>query len=278
MKRKALLLPILTLALVALLAFTACNEEAPDGKTEAPTAAPTEATTDEPTEAPTDAPTEAPTAAPTDAPTDPATDAPTEAPTEAESERLYREDWDPHDPNNPYLNLIEVGTSYDGKTTCYDGRYDFGYTVCMANGVEYSSVQDAIDDLEYIGGDISIRADLNICLKLYIPDDECFYRIFFEFKNVDFVFNRGMIYDDCKPNDDGVRGFAYYSDLETLDGIMGLDNTWVWIIAPYDRFEPGRYVMIDEVVEDEDWWYMYNYQLDRGIDSWEGLPHGEILP
>ncbi len=280
MKRTYITLALLLLALV--LAITACGGNEPpaetQGKTADETIPATEAPTEKPTEAPTQAPTDPITEKPTDAPTEP--EEPTEAPTEPETEppRLYRDDWDPDDPENPYYNLIEVGKSYDGTTTCYDGRYDFGYTVAVVNDVEFNSVQDAIDYVEGVGGAISIKTSLNICLSLYVPDDDCTYRIFYNFHNIDFVFNRGMIYDDCNPNDEGVRGFCYYSDLETLDGIGGLDNTYVWIVNPYDRFEPGRYLMIDEFVEDDDWWYMYNYQRDSGIDNWEGLPNGEVLP
>ena len=54
----------------------------------------------------------------------------TQEETETESQALSREDWDKDDPANPYYNLIVVGTSYDGKTPCYDGRYDFGYPIC----------------------------------------------------------------------------------------------------------------------------------------------------
>ena len=71
----------------------------------------------------------------------------TQPETEPETEvTAGRDQFDKDDPNNPYYNLIAVGTSMDGMTTCYDGRYDFGYTVCVTDdGEEFSCIQDAID-------------------------------------------------------------------------------------------------------------------------------------
>ncbi len=270
MKRIYLLLALLLAVL--LLTVTACTEDPAPAESDTP--AVTQPETDAPTEPETDPVTEPET----DAPTDPVTE-PEETEPETDPPKKYREDWDPEDPENPYYNLIEVGTSYDGVTTCYDGRYDFGYEVARASdGTTFTSVQEAIYYFEGIGGTISIIAPTNICLKLDIPDDEMFYRIYYEFKNVDFVFNRGTIYDDCAPNDEGVRGFAYYSDLYVLDSIMNLQDTYVWIIAPFEQLEAGRYVMIDEYVEDDDWYFIYNYEKTSDIDAWYGLPHGEELP
>ena len=107
--------------------------------------------------------------------TDPVTEAPTE---EIETHRPTREDWDESDPQNPYYNLIQVGTAFDGKTPVYDGRYEFDHVIChTSDGAEFYSMQDALDWLEGYGGNIQMDADPNICLKLDIPDDGCFYRI-----------------------------------------------------------------------------------------------------
>ena len=65
----------------------------------------------------------------TEAPTEPVTDAPTETTAEetteevteevtegAETHRPTREDWEADDPQNPYYNLIQVGTSLSSTT------------------------------------------------------------------------------------------------------------------------------------------------------------------
>lgn len=234
----------------------------------------------------------------TEAPTIPVTEAPTEEETtEAETDgsndeettgtptidltKKYREDWNEKDPENPFYNLIPVGTSYDGKTTAYDGRYDFGYAVCQTNdGEYYCSVQEAIYHLEDIGGgSIHMREHTDICLALWIPEDLCDYRLYFEFKNVDFIFNYGNIYDDCTPNSEGIHGYAYYADLYVLDSISGLGETNIWMLGGNEGFDQtGRYLMIDELSEDEDYWYIYQYVLDVNLDQWPGLPAGEYLP
>lgn len=241
-----------------------------------------EASTDAETDASVEAGTEAKTEAVTEAPTEKVTEAPTEADTEPPEEvKKYREDWDEDDPENPYYNLIPVGKSYDGKTTCYDGRYDFGYAVCQTNDGEYFfSVQEAVYHLEDVGGgSIHMRENTDICLALDIPQDYCDYRLYFEFKNCDFVFNYGNIYDDSTPNDEGINGYAYYADLYVLDGISNLGDTHIWMIGGNEGFdEPGCYLMIDEFNDDPEYYYMYQYVLDKNLDTWPGLPLGEYLP
>ncbi len=270
------------LALLLILSFVACD------KTEDPSAetAVTTTVTDTPTEEITEAPTEEITEEET---TEAATEAPDEEPTGEEDEpspepvKKYREDWDENDPENPFNNLIPVGTSYDGKTTAYDGRYDFGYAICQTNDGEYFySVQEAIYHLEDIGGGaVHMREHTDICLSLWIPDDYCDYRLYYEFKNVDFIFNYGNVYDDCTPNGEGINGYAYYADLYVLDSISGLGDTKIWMIGGNEGFEdqdPGCYLIIDEYSEDPDYFYMYQYVLESNIEAWPGLPLGEFLP
>jgi hypothetical protein len=280
MKLKHILVTLLTLCLI--LSFAACDEtgDPPMDTTDVPvTEAPTVPVTEVPTEEDTEAPTEEVT---TEEATEEATEAPTEEnPPSAEPVKKYREDWDDDDPNNPFYNLIPVGTSYDGKTTAYDGRYDFGYAVCQTNDGEYFySVQEAVYHLEDIGGgSIHMREHTDICLSIWIPQDFCDYRLYFEFKNVDFVFNYGNIYDDNTPNTEGVNGYAYYADLYVLDSIANLGNTYIWMIGGNEGFDqPGRYLMIDEYNDDPDYLYVYQYELDSNLDTWQGLPVGEYLP
>ena len=279
MQIKHVLIVLLTLGL--LLSITACGGgQTPEGTTESP-----EVTTQAMTEGNTDALTEALTEAPTEVPTEEATEAPTEAPTEADTEpteevKKYREDWDENDPENPYYNLIPVGKSYDGKTTCYDGRYDFGYAVCQTSDGEYFySVQEAVYHIEDMGGgSIHMRENTDICLYIEMPDDGFDYRLFYEFKNCDFVFNIGQVYDDCSPNADGINGYAFYADLYALDMIQNLGETHLWIIQNEDFPEPGRYLMIDEFLDDPDYYYIYQYVQDGNLEDWPGLPLGEYLP
>jgi hypothetical protein len=280
MKLKHILVTLSTRCL--LISFAACDEtgDPPVADTTDPvTDAPTEAPTEEPTEAPTEAPTEEVT---TEAPTEAPTDDPAETdPPSAEPTKKYREDWDDDDPQNPFYNLIPVGKSYDGKTTAYDGRYDFGYAVCQTNDGEYFySVQEAIYHLEDIGGGaVHMREHTDICLSLWIPEDFCDYRLYFEFKNCDFVFNYGNIYDDSTPNTEGINGYAYYADLFILDSIMNLGDTHIWMIGGNEGFDqPGKYLMIDEYNDDPDYLYIYQYVLDKNLDTWPGLPLGEYLP
>lgn len=278
MKLKHILVTLLTLCL--LLTAAACDkaDDPPASDTTA------EITTDTPTEAPTEKPTEAPTEEETEAPTEAPTDEPAETdPPSAEPTKKYREDWDDNDPENPFYNLIPVGKSYDGKTTAYDGRYDFGYAICQTNDGEYFySVQEAIYHLEDIGGGaIHMREHTDICLSLWIPEDFCDYRLYYEFKNVDFIFNYGNVYDDCSPNGEGINGYAYYADLYVLDSIGGLGDTKIWMIGGNEGFEdqdPGCYVIIDEYNEDPDYLYLYQYVLESNLEAWPGLPLGEFVP
>ena len=225
----------------------------------------------------------------TEAPTEPVTDAPTETTAEetteeiteevteeAETHRPTREDWERDDPQNPYYNLIQVGTSFDGKTPVYDGRYEFDYVIChTSDGAEFYSMQDALDWLEGYGGNIQMDADLNVCLKLDIPDDGCFYRIAYWWKNCDFVMDYGIIYDD-QNRKDGIVGYAYYSDLYELDVISGLENTYIWVVAETHGLMPGYYRIVENNDYDNDLYY--GYDLVATLDQWPGLPNGEILP
>ena len=97
----------LTLAVSLLAACNSANEQETAAETDPATAPVTES--GEVTEPVTETPTEPAT----EAPTEEITEAPTE---EAESHRPTREDWDENDPENPYYNLIQVGTAFDGKT------------------------------------------------------------------------------------------------------------------------------------------------------------------
>lgn len=200
----------------------------------------------------------------------------TQEDTETESQALSREDWDKDDPANPYYNLIEVGTSYDGKTPCYDGRYDFGYPIChVEDGTKFNSLQDAVDYLaqEY-GGRIYMEAAPDVCLKVDIPDDGNFYRIAYWWLNCDFVMDFGVIYDD-QNEQNGVVGYAYYSDLYELDVIPGLEGTYVWVLNDTYGLMPGYYKMTVSETSPE---LYYDYELIAMLDEWPGLPLGEKLP
>ena len=200
----------------------------------------------------------------------------TQEETETESQALSREDWDKDDPANPYYNLIEVGTSYDGKTPCYDGRYDFGFPIChVEDGTKFNSLQDAVDYLaqEY-GGRIYMEAAPDVCLKVDIPDDGNFYRIAYWWLNCDFVMDFGVIYDD-QNEQNGVVGYAYYSDLYELDVIPGLEGTYVWVLNDTCGLMPGYYKMTVSETSPE---LYYDYELVAMLDEWPGLPLGEKLP
>ena len=253
----------LILCALLVLAFAACDK----GNTE-------EQTTPEPTtEQMTEAPTEEPTTQ--EITTEQAT---TQPETEPETEvTAGRDQFDKDDPNNPYYNLIAVGTSMDGMTTCYDGRYDFGYTVCVTDdGEEFSCIQDAIDYLaEWGGGVISMTDSTNVCLYLNIPQDGCFYRLAYNWHNVDFVFDHGAIYDDCTITD-GVAGYAYYSDLYELDVYSNLEGTYVWVLAELEGMTPGRHLITD--TPDPDTLFSYGYEKSEEAFEWPGLPRAEKLP
>ena len=250
--------------LLAACMLSACTDTHKEQETTAETTAQvTEETTPEQT---TEAPTEPPT---TQAES-------TQAETETESQALSREDWDKDDPANPYYNLIEVGTSYDGKTPCYDGRYDFGYPIChVEDGTKFNSLQDAVDYLaqEY-GGRIYMEAAPDVCLKVDIPDDGNFYRIAYWWLNCDFVMDFGVIYDD-QNEQNGVVGYAYYSDLYELDVIPGLEGTYVWVLNDTYGLMPGYYKMTVSETSPE---LYYDYELVAMLDEWPGLPLGEKLP
>ncbi len=283
MKHKHIIIVILTLCMV--LSLAACDRGNDTEETTAGTPV-TDTPTEEATEAPTDPDSEDVTAEETkDEATEELTEASTEDPAESEesdnSAKKYREDWDDDDPENPFYNLVPVGKSYDGKTTCYDGRYDFGWAVCQtADGQYFQSVQEAIWHLEEMGGGAMLMtSNTDICLRLEFPDDGCDYRLYYQFLNVDFVFNRGNVYDDCTPNENGINGYAYYSDLFVLDGFSGLGETKVWMMGGNEGFDDlGCYIMIDEFNDDPDYLYVYQYVLESNIDSWAGLPLGEYLP
>ena len=284
MKIKKLLIALLSLIMILTLAACVPEDAYETQDTtvaETPTDAPTEAPTETPTEAPTEEDTtEAPTETPTEAPTD-APDEPSQGGSHIDPAKKYREDWDDEDPENPYYNLIPVGKSYDGKTTAYDGRYDFGYAVCRTSDGEYFySVQEAVWHLEDMGGgSILMTEHTDICLALEFPQDFCDYRLYFQFLNVDFIFNYGNIYDDCTPNAEGINGYAYYADLYMLDNIGGLGDTKIWMIGGNESFdEAGCYVILDEYNEDPDYYYNYNFVLEKNLDAWPGLPYGEYLP
>ena len=253
----------LILCALLVLAFVACDK----GNTE-------EQTTPEPTtEQMTEAPTEEPTTQ--EITTEQVT---TQPETEPETEvTAGRDQFDKDDPNNPYYNLIAVGTSMDGMTTCYDGRYDFGYTVCVTDdGEEFSCIQDAIDYLaEWGGGVISMTDSTNVCLYLNIPQDGCFYRLAYNWHNVDFVFDHGAIYDDCTITD-GVAGYAYYSDLYELDVYSNLEGTYVWVLAELEGMTPGRHLITD--TPDPDTLFSYGYEKSEEAFEWPGLPRAEKLP
>jgi hypothetical protein len=256
---------LILLALLTVIAtFPACTPDAPSDET-------------------TDGVTEGTTVGDaTEAPTEPAEPDETneEATSPIDPAKKYREDWEDDDPENPFYNLIPVGKSYDGKTTCYDGRYDFGYAVAQtSDGQYFYSVQEAVWHIEEMGGgSIHMREHTDICLYIEMPDDYCDYRLFYEFKNVDFVFNFGQVYDDCTPNAEGINGYAYYSDLFILDGFNNLGDTNVWIIKNEEFTEPGRYLMIDEFNDDPEYWFLYQYVQDGNLSDWPGLPLGEFLP
>ena len=276
--KKFRILSVVTCILL-VLAFAACDQNGTSGQTTPDTTAETiaDATT---AEATTEAPaTEEPTAESTEEQTtEPETESETEAETETETEPPYggRDDFAEDDPNNPYLNLIKVGTSMDGKTDCYDGRYDFGFPVCTLNNVEFTCVQDAIDAAQELGGGIvKMIASTNVCLYLHIPNDGNFYRVNFNWHNVDFVMDHGAIYDDCKDKN-GTHGYAYYSDLFKLDEYNNLTGTYVWILSFMEGLTPGHHMITDEPAEDN--LFFYGYEKTREVFEWPGLPFGEILP
>ncbi|MCQ2429317.1 MAG: PT domain-containing protein [Clostridia bacterium] len=257
MKKRSLLL--ILLAVVLCFALAACNDDVPEEKS-------TGTTEVKSTDAPTEAPTEEPTEAPTEAPTEEPTEAPTEEPTEA-------------DPDDPTQTPIKVGTSYDGKTPSYDGRLnlfsrDEWFDATDSTGLtgEFDSIQDAMDFLEGVGGNIMVvtSGDIGLCLDVVVPDDYCFYRLAYNWNNCDFTFNYGYTYDD------GTGGYAYYSMLEELDKIAGLDGTHVYCWSTHDEFPQGYYLMtwVGDYNGPNGRNYIYE-KINDVEEVWPGLPYGE---
>ena len=269
----------LLMCLVLVLALTACDQNGADttpaDTTEAiTTVAPTEEATTPEVSATEEATTEEATTPEASATEEQTTE--TEPETEPETHYAGRDEFDENDPKNPYLNLIKVGTSMDGKTDCYDGRYDFGFPVCTLNNVEFTCVQDAIDEAQALGGGIiKMITSTNICLYLHIPEDGQFYRVNYNWHNVDFVMDHGAIYDDCKEKN-GTHGYAYYSDLFELDLYNNLTGTYVWVLSYLEGLTPGRHLITDTPAEDS--YMFYGYEKAEQIMEWPGLPAGEELP
>ena len=76
--------------------------------------------------------------------------------------------------------------------------------------------------------------------------------------------------------EDGIVGYAYYSDLYELDIISGLEGTYVWVIKDTYGLTPGYYRMVES--DDPDSELYYGYDLIAPLEEWPGLPNGEILP
>lgn len=177
---------------------------------------------------------------------------------------------------DPVTTLVPVGTSYDGKTTSYDGRYDFSEEVIefTTKYGTYTSLQDAIDDLEGEGGGVSVETngDIGLCLNLVIPEDGCDYYVYYNYNNCDFTFNYGLTFDDdCVPH-----GYAYYASIDTLDAHGGLDGCHVYIWTSYEGLEPGYYQLHDDADAES----IYNYRYERigdTADYWPGLVDGETF-
>ena len=85
----------------------------------------------------------------------------------------------------------------------------------------------------------------------------------------------GIIYDD-QNKQDGIVGYAYYSDLYELDVISGLENTYIWVVAETHGLMPVYYFIVKNNDYDNDLYY--GYDLVTTLDQWPGLPNGEILP
>jgi hypothetical protein len=214
------------------------------------------------TETGTDAPQESETPAATSEPG-------TEAEEPAAAATTAEEDTEVPD---PYTVPVAVGTSYDGKTTCYDGRFQHPYETFSTTLDVYDSIQAAVDDLEGIGGSVSVATygDVGLCLSVNIPKDGNFYRIYYNYNNCDFVFNYGYTFDD------GTGGYAYYSDLAVLDAISGLDGGYIYCWSDYDELEAGYYQMTWVGDGQGGMERNYNYEkVGELADTWPGLPYGE---
>ena len=268
MKRKCFitLLP-LALSLLLVLSFAACNKdtaETPEDTAKAggdATVAQTEATADE-TEVSAEAATEAGEVV-TEAAT--ATEAVDE--TEAGSEEI--------DPNDPVMNLIQVGVGGDGKTPCYDGRYYMDYEYFFNTlGLYSGSIQEIFDDLEGWGGEGAINNfdEVGYCFSVNVPDDGNLYKFYYNWAYVDLRFNHGVTYSDETNQDNGLwitPGYAYYSDLKVLDDIPGLDNSKIFVWDTTYGLAPGAYKMIEEPVAGMNYTYERLGDLE---DYWPGLP------
>ena len=280
----------LALSLLLILSFAACNkdaEETPEDTTktdETPTVAATETVAFDETDAATDAATEAPTEAasettpvqdseeqPTEALEDPTGEA--EVPTQETEESS--EDPDAVDPNDPTLNMIQVGFGGDGKTPCYDGRYYMDYEYFFNSlGLYSGSIQEIFDDLEGWGGEGAINNfdEVGYCFSVNVPDDGNLYKFYYNWAYVDLRFNHGVTYSDETYQDNGVwttPGYAYYSDLKVLDDIPGLDNSKIFVWDTTYGLAPGAYKMIEEPSGE------LNYTYERLGDLeeyWPGLP------
>ena len=262
--KKLLNLSAMLLSALLLLTCTAC------GGTKEP---PKDTTPESSTLQETDPVTEARTDPVTEAPTDPATEAPTETIANEETQN-ESESGDDTLPPDPYTTPVPVGTSYDGKTTCYDGRFEHPFESFTTIYGEYYSIQEAVDDLEGIGGNIALinYGDVGLCLSVVIPNDECFYRIAYNWNNCDFVFNYGYTYDD------GSGGYAYYSMLDKLDEIPGLDNTHVYCWGANDELEQGYYLMTEKKGDIAEGERRYIYELVCPVEEkWPGLMNGETF-
>ena len=190
--------------------------------------------------------TETQTEMPTGTVTEPGTDAPTEPPTEASAEPSDTEAPDPLE------TPVRVGTGYDGKTACYDGRLRHMYeSFSTSYGGTFDSVQEAMDSLAGMGGAISaaFNGDIGLCLSVKV----------------------GCTFDD------GNGGYAYYSALNTLDDMAeDLDGCHVYVWSEEEGLEPGYYLMT--WVGNGKGTVGRNYRYDKEGDlaeTWEGLPKGE---
>lgn len=183
------------------------------------------------------------------------------------------------DTSDPVNNLVPVGKSYDGKTTCYDGRYDFyddGWIYFKTKYGEFTSLQEAIDMLAGENGDVSVETngDIGICLSANFPDDGFNYHLYYNYNNCDFVFNHGLTFDDgLEP-----RGYCYYAAIEYFDGLnrASLDGEHVYIWSGVEGYAPGYY-QVEFVGDGQAAGGMnYNYKLIGSLEEyWPGLPYGE---
>lgn len=216
---------------------------------------------------------EMPTEVPTEAPTEIPTEAFTEAPTEAPEETTVNPD--EIDPEDPVYNLIQVGLSGDGETPCYDGRYVMEYD-CFYNelGLSSGSIQEVFDDLEGYGGYVAMNNydDIGYCFYVDVPDDGNLYVMYYNWANCDFRFSYGVTYDDRVTVDaDGwlTHGYAYYSDLKTLDDMSGLNDSVIYIWDITYGLAPGVYSMTEEPSGELNYTYTRIGDLE---EYWPGLP------